>query len=842
MSERKSGWARVGRGVFWLVAGAASVAAIGIVALAAAVFATPDAWLIARADRALAEGGFRIASVGSIERRMLPSPGVLARDVRVEPAEGARTVGVAAIPAFEARIDLDALWRGRLAATDVALTDPTAAFRFEAAEGLAAAAEDRDGADTGLRAFAEVASRLRVQGATVDLTGPDGVAVARLEAVEARWTRRGPGSGELLVEGRLNGETATLSAEVEDGGGGAVAAMAEIAGPGVRFAFSGDVDPAAPSADGRISLHISEDRDLTRWLRAAAPAALAPLGRVDLDGALRADARSVAADLDGRAVFADRETRVSLRSAPVDAGAAEYALEIENAFLRVSATGTASLAEGDATFDLTGSARSADPGAAAAWLAPDADPGELARLSDLALAGSARLDAAGLDLSLSGSAQHRGAATTLYALVSGGPDWRDGGAVEVDAALGAVDLYAARLRGRIALDDDGPSAFEADLAVETEALTELRVWSGLPAIQTRIYGPARLSGRLLGDTDRALLDDGLLTLSSRPGGGDDAAALAEPGMIAWRETALSGRIALDRTGPRPRIEARIEGAAVDLTPFAPAGLGAASDGAWSDAPLTLGALELFDADVSASADRVEFGALRLGRTEGRIELSAGVLNLAVNRTTLYGGRLRAAAGLDASARPATWSIEATAAGVETGALLSALGVDGLIDGPVEGVIGVAASGDAPAEIAASLNGTARASLRRGRVLAIDLAETSAGGPIQFFGGVQPEPGVTPFDALTGSFIVRDGVARTGDVVFDGPVVRMVAEGLVDFGRRRLDLVATPTGFGRISLIDGVFARAFPVRVAGPWTAPAIVALEDQAVDDPTVLRGRRDRD
>lgn len=107
-----------------------------------------------------------------------------------------------------------------------------------------------------------------------------------------------------------------------------------------------------------------------------------------------------------------------------------------------------------------------------------------------------------------------------------------------------------------------------------------------------------------------------------------------------------------------------------------------------------------------------------------------------------------------------------------------------------------------------------------------------------------------FDRITGSFIVRDGVARTEDLIMVGPAARIEARGDVDLAGRRYDqtvLVVPNVGSGLP--LAGAVAGGVPIgaamllmervfkddiermtrlhyRVTGPWHEPLVERLQE----------------
>ena len=89
---------------------------------------------------------------------------------------------------------------------------------------------------------------------------------------------------------------------------------------------------------------------------------------------------------------------------------------------------------------------------------------------------------------------------------------------------------------------------------------------------------------------------------------------------------------------------------------------------------------------------------------------------------------------------------------------------------------------------------------------------------EFLGAKQVAEGVTPYEELKGSFSLDGGRASNRDLELTGDVISFKGGGLIDVGAREVDYVINITRFGKISIIDEILGRAFPIVLRGSWDA------------------------
>jgi len=287
---------------------------------------------------------------------------------------------------------------------------------------------------------------------------------------------------------------------------------------------------------------------------------------------------------------------------------------------------------------------------------------------------------------------------------------------------------------------------------------------------------------------------------------------------------LTGAADIDLSGAVPRFNAQIAAGALDLSGLAGAdesGAGGGGSGGtatgWSQDPIDAGALALANGEMAFTAESIDLGALKLGRTRTLMTLdrSRAVFELrevrgydglvtgefvANNRSGLsVGGSLRAER-LDME-RFLTDAAGITRFSTKAGGALNFLGVGNSVDA-----------------IMKSLEGDGRIETGRGVISGIDLDRLMRAGDVT--------GGTTIFDAMSASFTMDKGNIYNQDLVMRLPLIRAEGEGRIGLGARDIDYLFTPV------LLEGETSQglAIPVRIRGPWNSPRIVPDLEKAID------------
>jgi hypothetical protein len=340
-------------------------------------------------------------------------------------------------------------------------------------------------------------------------------------------------------------------------------------------------------------------------------------------------------------------------------------------------------------------------------------------------------------------------------------------------------------------------------------------WSGMAAFH-HPGAPRLLSA--LGLTDAGQwLGDGSLSLQASVTAGSDQVALAglELSAGALRSTG-DLTLANPATGP-PALTGTL---AVDTLPLPLPYVRSAN-------PLPFQVLRSANATLAIRAAHLLWGGAPQGdAASAHVSLLNGVLRLDDVAAHLAGGALAGRLTLDATAAP-----RLSASATLTNAVLDGPAFDAGLDvlaGAASGSMDVSATGYSPAALLASLQGSARASVRNGTITGLDAgrllsvlsgvaspASKSAVDPAVLQAGVAEtlRRGTTPFGQLDATGTLANGVLTLTGATVTAPAATITASGSLDLPGDALDL--------SLSLQPELAgAPAIGLRLIGPAANPS----------------------
>lgn len=332
---------------------------------------------------------------------------------------------------------------------------------------------------------------------------------------------------------------------------------------------------------------------------------------------------------------------------------------------------------------------------------------------------------------------------------------------------------------------------------------------------------------------RAELDKQSVTLSNLVMGADDVL--------------LSGSGAV-RLGAVPKVEFDLKGDKLDLDSWLGQPAKAAPAAATSGAAAPAGAkgqaaapanraLSTTEPDLAALkvvdlAGRLQLGSLRLkgldlSAVDLQLALAGGQLSLKQFGAGVAGGQVTASGVLDARQQPARYQISKRVQGVEVRPLLQTLAQTDLLEGKGDLEVEVQGSGLSEQALRSRMQGKASLRLRDGALHGINLEEMirEARATLTGKGADQvKEVRKTDFSALTASFQIANGVARSDDIQLFAPALRVKGQGQTALVPETLDflfltsVVESSKGQGGKS-VDELKDITIPVRIGGHWQAP-----------------------
>jgi len=795
-------------------------------------------------------------SAGTVDLDLLPTPRVVADDVRIELPDG---LGEARADRLVLSLRALPFLSGSAELSGVAVERPVLRLTLKGGDldpAKAVATLTGLAGKAATRRFAATGGRLELSADGRDW---------RLDDVTASALRTADGD-RLAIGAALSGTP--LSLVLETGATGAV--RLRLAAPAGNLDLDGGLTSGAFAGRLRLS---APDVAASGPARIAGAAILTP-GRVEL--------------VDADATLLGGTGRLS---AALDLTAPRAAVDLHAAFKRLPADALAALARLAAGLGF-------DP---AAGVAP-VDAGLDLKLGELAFPGGGvrdvRLTAVGRDgrfgAVLDGAALGNGSLSGRIDLVPDASGRRLGGTLVVKeiasrdvAALAGV---AAPLAGRISADlrlaARGRSTEElaATLAADGAATLrdgrlaalplmgiELPALTGLAADLTLsgLDAPARLSGRGMAPsgavtldavvTPRRLLDGGAApvvvhvdgaTLSAAFDGGVDPFAVTAEGTLSLTSRRLSalagvvgltdsasldgrleagiGRLALSgarlmlgdaafagvldltTAGDRPRLAGRLSGGTVDVAALAGAlaRLGGPARG--------------IDADLGIEAARIAAGPVAAAGGPVDLRIDDKGAEIGLDRLSLGGGSGAATLRITAGERPA-FALKGKIEGARLTSLAPLIG--SRTDGELTLAADLNATGTTAAELLASAGGSADLSLSRGMLDGLD--------PVALLGrlarsvqtGFGSDPRRVAFDRLAGHLALATGSVRSYDLAFSAGDLQLSGAGSLRLTDGVLDLKLKPQ-------LKGYPDFEAPVAVKGPLAAPRLYPDLPGLIDDP----------
>lgn len=245
------------------------------------------------------------------------------------------------------------------------------------------------------------------------------------------------------------------------------------------------------------------------------------------------------------------------------------------------------------------------------------------------------------------------------------------------------------------------------------------------------------------------------------------------------------------------------------------------------APIDLDWLADLDLTGGLTIGRLSVAKLKAEEVRAQFVVRHGRLDLAPLSARLYEGRLNGALSVEAGSRRI--AAKQSLAGVQIGALLSALAGEERLAGRGTVEFDVVGQGADVGAFKQSLAGSARIELSDGAIQGIDMGRMLREAKSLLKGGrplamANDTTRKTDFSALSARFRIAAGVAHNDDLLVQSPLLRLTGAGDLDIGRSRIDyllktsLVATGTGQGGKAL-DEVKSVTVPVRLRGPLAQP-----------------------
>ena len=301
---------------------------------------------------------------------------------------------------------------------------------------------------------------------------------------------------------------------------------------------------------------------------------------------------------------------------------------------------------------------------------------------------------------------------------------------------------------------------------------------------------------------------------------------------------LSGRLELFDfdlnpylTGQAPSAPAATEPAATDATP-APAGQVAAVEApraldvqaAPSATPLNFSGLHTFNADLELITHAVVVQHMHVDAGRLNLVLNDGYLAATLHNLTLYGGSGRGRFEIDAR-QPSIRMVQDLAfEGIDANAFLTDAVNFSNIEGRGEISLNLRTEGRTQQELTSGADGRIHVEVVSGALRGVDLGGLSRTIRNALRGELIAPQARTPFQGMSATFALSNGVLATHNLSFNTPDLRIPGIGVIDLPARRLDLRLAPR-----SPRGGIVV---PFSIRGPFGQFAYAGdLNDRALRD-----------
>lgn len=367
-----------------------------------------------------------------------------------------------------------------------------------------------------------------------------------------------------------------------------------------------------------------------------------------------------------------------------------------------------------------------------------------------------------------------------------------------------IDAMVGKTRGTIEGSVAEPLALRGvDLSVDLRGddLAEIFPILGIPTPKTRPYA---VSGHLAHEGTLWLLRGMRGTVG---------------------ESDLSGDVALETSGERPKVTADITSkhlAALDLVGLvggSPRGRGdypTRGKGRIIPAtPIDVAMLRNTDMDVRLKGQRVEAPFTPLDDLDMRILLNAGELRFDPLSLGIGGGRIAGTVQVDGSRKVPALRANLDIRKMQVSAFFRETSFAGQMGGTVSGRIQLTGSGGTVADLLASSDGKIGAAVDGGKIsnLAVKGLKTNI---LETLGVVLSGSQPLPFTCLVANMTVEKGIARAEALVLDTPETTVIGKGTISLRNETLDLHVVGNAKS-----PQIFATHVPVLVSGTLGNPAI---------------------
>jgi AsmA protein len=320
------------------------------------------------------------------------------------------------------------------------------------------------------------------------------------------------------------------------------------------------------------------------------------------------------------------------------------------------------------------------------------------------------------------------------------------------------------------------------------------------------------------------------------------------------DSTIKAQVGVNGFAP-PGLTFDVEIDQLDLDRYMPQGAqasgGAAGKGAAADKPIDVTALRSLRANGKLRIGTLKASNLKASNVRLDIKANGGRVDVSPLSANLYQGSMNGAVSVNAAAATPSFAIKQNLSGVAIGPLLKDLANKDMIEGHGTVNVDVTTQGATVNALKRGLNGGAAVNLRDGAIKGIDVAGTirNAKAKLGSLKGQQTQAAdknqKTDFSELSGTFVIRNGVASNNDLSMKSPLLRVGGAGDINIGEDTINYTVKASVVGTLKGQDGretsdLKGITVPVRATGPLAAPSF-ALDYNALLTDTVKQQAEER-
>lgn len=269
---------------------------------------------------------------------------------------------------------------------------------------------------------------------------------------------------------------------------------------------------------------------------------------------------------------------------------------------------------------------------------------------------------------------------------------------------------------------------------------------------------------------------------------------------------------------------------IDLDRYLPPPAETQRPGAPSDAPAAAagpktdyGPLRKVVMDGSVKIGRLVVSKAKIEEATLRVTARDGMITVDPFALRLYQGKAGGKTSVNVTGAQPVSEVQLTVDNVQANPLLKDVAGKDFIEGGANARLHLSMTGDDPARIKQTLNGSGRLDFADGAIVGVDLAGMVRNVKTAFAGQAPsgPKPR-TDFSELAVPFTLQNGVFKTPEALLRSPLLRLQAAGTADLVRETLDfrvepkLVGTVKGQGDEKNRTGL---SVPILVSGSFSKP-----------------------